>query len=180
MAFRRGLWDSEPTISTRAEEAAVDYVLELSDGSLVWCIEGNQVDRWVISDDDGSLRHVCTYSNQISNLRSVVQRDDDTIITGGDELVLWNITTRNCLESLPVHSRIEYMVKTKDQSKIVTGLCDGTIEMRKTIDLGLILWSVKMHSDYVYCICELHDGSFVTTAYENHFKRWSEEGGKVL
>jgi len=120
---------------------------------------------------DGLIHHVGTYKTYAN---TVVQKDDNTIITGGIVVKLWNITTCDCLSSIAMPSAVGRMMRTKDQSNIVIGLGDGTIEIWRTSDLSTVWRSTQIHSDFVVSICEIHDGTFVT-ATEKEFKRWGEE-----
>jgi len=210
MAFRRGLLDSKPSVFTITERSW-GFLLELDDGSLVSCCP-DRVERWLISSGDRSIggggggggdgggkliQHVGSYSRPFGPVRCVVQRDNDSIITGGlaPTLQMWSLTTWECIESLPMIKGVKSMVKTmmtkktkttstnidkdeEEESKVVVGLEDGTIEMRRTSDLSL-LRSFKMHSSAVICICELRDGSFATASFDKKLKRWSEEGQEL-
>jgi len=185
------LWDSNPTVSIHTD-GIVRIVLELSDGSIVSSTKDRVVKRWKIPGNsdggDGSghrelkpnVQHVGTYSSLVFNVQCVVQKDDDTIITGGPEMRLWNITNCNSLLGVRMVCGIESMVITKDQSTVVMGLKDGEIEARRTSDLSLIWATTTTHKSSVICICELHDGSFVTTSFETHFSRWNLKDGQVL
>src|SRR5207245_2793411 len=68
------------------------------------------------------------------------------------------------------------LLKTKEKSRFVCGLGNGTVELRRVSDLG-VLSSFKIHreSEAVESICELEDGSFVSAA-ENTMKRWDDKG----
>jgi len=172
-----GVLDDKPTVEVKAK--AVRVIEELSDGSLVTSA-ADGVKRWVISrDGDGKekLAQIGTFNCPPDEVLSAVQKDDNTLIFGVYPAVLqlWNINTYQCVETLPTSSGVARMVKTKNQSKIILSLLDGTIEMRRTSDLQPI-WKKASTGSTVECICELHDGSFVTTSYANFFVRWSEEG----
>jgi len=105
------------------------------------------------------------------------KEDGNTIVSGSEDCTLrvWNTTTFECLEVIPMIGSVWSLIRSKSKSKIICGLGDGTVEMRRANDLGLI-WSSRIHSSFIRSICELSDESFVTGSTDKTIKRWSEEG----
>jgi len=68
------------------------------------------------------------------------------------------------------------MIKTKDQQRVVIGLRGGTVEIRRISDLDVISSFNIHHCGVVLCVCELQDGSFVSSSDGADLKRWSEDG----
>jgi len=66
---------------------------------------------------------------------------------------------------------------TRDKSRIVCGMQNGCVEMRRVSDLGLIS-CLEIHPYETDCICELEDGSFISASYCDTMKWWDEEGGE--
>ena len=109
-----------------------------------------------------------------------MDKDDNTLLTASSEaLKVWNTSSCECLETLPVGSLVRCMLKTKDKSSIVCGLSGGRVEMRRASDLG-VFYSFRLHDGYdaVKSICELEDGSFVS-AVKEVIDRW-DSNGRVL
>jgi len=67
-------------------------------------------------------------------------------------------------------------MKTKDKTRVLCGLADGRVEIRRVSDLGLTS-SFKIHNGEggIWKICELEDGSFVSAEWKT-MKRWDETG----
>jgi len=162
----------------------------------------NTVKRWSITtsvdsdnDDDNNnssnsnsnrnkvIRLIGEFITDSYDIRCVVDKDDNTLITASGDCTLteWNITTCETLRSLIVEGVVWCMVRAKRSSVIVCGLGNGWIQLRSSSDLALIS-TFKMHwGDGIYCCCELGNGSFVTGGeWDKTLKRWSSDDGTVL
>jgi len=175
--------DSVPYLSFPSpHQGWVNALVVLDDGSFVSCSTDHTVKRWMIDDTNGgnenkSLRLVGTYLGHQSIVNSAAEMDNNTFVTCGfdSRLKVWNKTTCEPLHSLETVSRGFYLMRTKDKTRIVCGMSNGLVEMRRIGDLGVIS-SFKVHSKALVCICELEDGSFVSRSEENIVKRWDGNG----
>jgi len=155
----------------------------MNDGSLVSL--SKEVKRWSISRDDNHIQLLGTYSGHADTVWDVVEKDDNTLITGSSDLTLkvWNKTSCECLDTLQIPYETGCLTKTKDQKRVVVGRKDGTVELRRISDLGLIS-SIQPHPEwFLRCICELQDESFVIGStmhnYEQLLERWNKDGTQV-
>jgi len=119
----------------------------------------------------------------------VVERDEDgaIIVLGNGVLNVWNTTTFECTDTVPLTKQVWSMVKTRNNKSLVCGRKDGWIEIRRMNELGEIVNLFNVHGDpsgnlnsqlnrpLVLCICELTDGTFVSGA-ENALVRWNDSG----
>jgi len=105
----------------------------------------------------------------------VVEKDGNSFITGSHDGTLkeWNKTTCECLTSLELDSIILCLMITKDKSRLVCGMQNGYVEMRRVSDLGLIS-CLEIHFYKTDSICELEDGSFISASYCDSMKWWEE------
>ena len=107
-----------------------------------------------------------------------MEKDNNTFLTGSYDMTLklWNTTTCECLDTLPMGAAVHCLLKTKDKTRFVCALDDGRVELRRVSDLG-VLSTFNLHGAYaaVWNLCELEDGSFVS-ASGTTMKRWDEKG----
>jgi len=137
------------------------------------------------NNENNGLELLGTYQGHLLNVLCVMERDSSTLLTGSwdQTLKVWNTATFECLETIQVTDgeAVSCMLKTKEGSRFLCGLSDGSIETRRLSDLGL-LCSLKIHNKRVWCLCELEDGSFVSVA-GTKMKRWKvydTQAGKVV
>jgi len=130
------------------------------------------------NNEKKTLRLLGTYVGHTSEVWCAMEKDDNTLITGSCEMKVWNTTTCKCLSTLLMFSAVWSLLKKKSKSSFVCGMENGTIEIRRLSDLGL-LSSFKMHSREIFSICELEDGSFVSGSHDKLLKRWDETGRVV-
>jgi len=124
----------------------------------------------------------------------VVERVEDGAIIVLEYLSLkvWNTTTFECIDQIPLSKPICSMVKTRDGQSLVCGRTDGAIEIRRMSALREIVASFKIHGDFsidythrmdtplVYALCELStDGTFVSGARDS-LVRWNRRSGTIL
>ena len=166
------LFEPTPSFTLRnPHDTNVIALMELSDGSFFSC--STDAKRWVRTNDN-NIQLLGTYQGRY--VWCVIEKDDNTLLTGSlDELKVWSKTTCECLHTLPMDSAVCRLLKTKDNSRVVCGRYDGTVEVRRVSDLGVISSFSKIHYESVYCICELDDDSFVSAAYIT-MKRWDVDG----
>jgi len=139
--------------------------------------------RWMIDDntDNGNnnnktIRLLGTYVGHNSSVEAAAELDSSTLVTVSYQaLKTWNKTTCECLRSETTVGHIMSLRRTKDKSRIVCGMADGAVEMRRTNDLAVIS-SFKLHSRAVRCLYELSDGLFVSGSDDAMVKRWDENG----
>jgi len=183
-------------------DGVVDGLVALGDGSFVSCSRDNTAKRWLVvedkrnnnnnnndssngnngdyDNDNGGIRLIGTYIGHTLRVSGVIEKDENTLITGSRDYSLkeWNKTTCECLTSVLTNDAIWSLAKTKDNTRIVCGLFCGKVELRKIDDLSLI-HSFDVHSHTVFCICELTltDGSFVSGS-GGYWKmvHWDEKG----
>jgi len=112
----------------------------------------------------------------IKGVTCAILLDDNAFYTGSIDSTLkkWDIASGECLDSSYIGSSVVCLTRTKDKSKVVFGNSDGSTEFRTKEELK-ILSTLFIHSDPVYCICQLEDGSFVSGSYKE-LSRWSENG----
>jgi len=107
-----------------------------------------------------------------------VDVDHDTFITVGYDRTVrkWNKTTCEGLCFATARDSILSVLTVPiDKSRVLCGLSDGGIEMRRANDLGLISL-FEIHSTEVWSISQLNDGSFVSASTDSTVKRWDENG----
>jgi len=172
-------------------------VVVLGDGSFI-CYSGHsstgigaEALRLVLSDNRTILRVVTFYHWHKGSFGGLVERDNGTIITRSEDGTLkeWSIATGDCLKTHTL-SIATSMIKTKDNERLVCGLNNGAVEVRRLSDLGLVSY-FKLHFDRINCICELQDGSLVSGSDKNAgrvlkqqrgeekyetLKRWNDDG----
>jgi len=178
-------------------------LLELEDGSIVSCSLDGTAKRWLLlskkspnnsssndtktannTTDDGSVQLLGVYEGHSGAVWGVVEKDYDTIITGGEGglLKVWDKTTCRCLETVDLNTpNIYCLLKTKDNSRLICSLSDGWVEVRQLSDLALInifeIYSAS--STAVHPICELVDegGSVVFVGSgDGKLLRWDSTG----
>jgi len=173
------------SIDSFHQERVVADVEVLSDGSLVSCGADNAAVRWFVSmnseTNHHSIRPVSTFVGSKRPVACVVERDEDTFVTGCLEGILkvWDKNAASESESLHlvvVGNKIYHIMRTKDKKTIIVGLYSGVIEMRRASDLSLIKSLNELHVDPVNYVCELEDGSFVSGSHDMTLKRWSQSG----
>ena len=158
----------------------VHTLVALTDGSFLSCSQDNTTKRWwrptTITTTNNNLRLLGTYKGHTSSVWCAVEKDDNTLVTGSDDtLKIWNTTTCECLDTLPMSLSVRCLLRKKDKSCIVCGFATGEVELRRVSDLG-VLSSLKLHRNLpVLSICELEDGSVVSGVY-NTMIRWDEKG----
>jgi len=187
--------ESTPLLSCETTAKWVGGIVVLKDDSLVLCSSDNTARRWMLIDQNNNngngndfsndnknnnnqtLQLLGTFVGHSQNIRGVVEKDDNTIITGSIDktMKVWNKTTCQCLKTLELDVSISRVVKTKNNSCLICGFFDGVVQMRGTTDLEL-LSSFKPHSAVIWSICELKDGSFVSGSDDGMVKRWNEAG----
>jgi len=109
--------------------------------------------------------------------------DDDTIVTGGHELKLWNISTNECLDTFSLDSFVtSLMCLRKKASTILVGL-ENSKEIMELRWRGYNLALVKTwegHDSNVCSLCELSDGTIVSGSEDTHIKRWNANMGNCI
>jgi len=151
----------------------------LSDGSFIVCGDFN-VERWIISTtptsastgyNTATLECVGTFTGHLAG-----EKDANTLITAtpDNSMKQWNIRTGECLKTIELSSLACILIMTRDKSKVLCGLNDGSFELRRSTDLSLISTFI-LYNSYAVCCCELEDGSFVS-GESTVMKRWNEEG----
>jgi len=193
----------------RPHEIWVIDLLELRDGSLITCGSDRKAKRWSITtastatttstradtpsspSSDSHLQLVGVYEGHCSGVTGVVerynsQRNEYTIITASFDGALkeWDIASCHCIEThLISRDGIECMIKTKDESRLVLGLSDGTVQIRSVKDTFDLIQYLQIHTDDVEIICELDDGTFVSGSRDrtdDPMARWSSNDGRIL
>jgi len=173
----------------------VDILVALSDGSCVSGSLDNSAKRWAIvpkeeedgkktwssKDDKPQLQLVNTFSGHRHCVFGVVETDRKTIVTGSYDGTLkeWNTTTGECLKTVVTTAPVCCMIKTKCGTMLVCGMQNGTVQCRSLSDIDGFI-SFLLHSREVKNICELEDGSFVTSSMDYTLKRWEVTTGAVL
>jgi len=125
-----------------------------------------------------TLQLVCTFSGHTDFIMGVVEKDCNTIVTGSWDGTSkeWNATTGECLKTKLVGSKVYCMIKTRDESFVAYGLSSGHINTRRLKDLNRVS-SFKIHSATVLFLCELTDGTYVSSGLNNeHITRWNKKG----
>jgi len=159
-------------------------LVELRDGSFVSCHHNSTAKHLTISmneeDDDFRERVVLvgTFVGHEQNFTCVLEKDDDTLLSGSHDLTLrvWNKATHKCLSSHDVPSVVWSMALTTDKTKVMCGSANGRVDARRLSDLGLVS-SFEFHSDRVRCLIGLEDGdSYVSASDDSTMKRWDEQG----
>jgi len=178
MAFRRGRIDPKPLIC-QFDDPRADVLLELNDSSLVSLSSNdNTFKRWSILRDERLVQLVGTFSGHTDFVWGVVEKDDNTLVSGSSDstLKVWNKASCECLESIQMEEEVRCIIKTNNQHHVVIGLGSGTVETRRISDFDVISSFNLHHPASVLCVCELQDGSFVTGSDQADLKRWSEDG----
>ena len=164
----------EPTPSVTFSNPHADYVnafVELKDGSFLSCSNDFTAKRWLRTTTN-NLELLGTYQGHQNAVCCAMEKDDDTLITGSidNTLKVWSTTTCECLDTLPVGSAVFCLLKTNDKSRFFCGLLGGgRVELRRVSDLGVLSYFTR----YVWRICELEDGSFVSVSWKT-MTRWDE------
>jgi len=176
--------ESAPTFSYEApHESFVRDLLVLSDGSIVSCSSDKTAKRWLIdnTEDNKTIRLVGTYLGHTSFVTGVVEiynnDKNNTFLTGSFDKTLreWNKTTCECLRSSSTPESVCCLAITKDKLRIVIGMWNGGIEIRRADDLGVIS-TFRQNYGAVTTICELADGSFVSGSNGTKLRRFDENG----
>jgi len=128
------------------------------------------------------IEHVGTFVGHKAYVICGVEKDCDTLITGGVDkmLIEWNTKSHQWVNSIKAESPVWSVMITKRQktNRIVNGIQNGSVELRRWSDLELVD-SFKFHTFGVSCIRELTDGSMISVSYDK-MTRWNIEGGTVL
>jgi len=129
--------------------------------------------------DNRCLQVVGTYTGHDDIVACMVEVDDNTLITGSMDrsLRVWNKTSCACLNTIPLNSMVDSLLKTKDNSFLLCGKWDGSIEVRQLGSLQLVT-TIQLYSAIIPFICELEDGTFI--AGKESFKRWTITDETVL
>jgi len=178
------LLDHTPVVSIDSphQDYDVTALAQLTDGSIITCSSDYSAKRWLIIYENNVkiLQQAGTYTGHSHSVRGVIEKDKTTIITGSRDRTLkeWETTSCECINTLKIGSGVYCMLKTKTKLRFVCGLGNGMIEIRRVSDL-VLLSSFNIHSDTVYCVCELKDGSFVSGANDYMLSRWND-CGKIL
>jgi len=125
------------------------------------------------------LRLLGTFAGHKGDVSGAVKKENNRLITGSLDLTLreWDLNTYECLCSVWVRSPVTALIKTKDDSSVVSGSYTGVIQIRSMSDLNILVTSFKsFHYGSVNCICELVDGSFVSGAFDSTMVRWNRSG----
>jgi len=139
------------------------------------------IDKGVRDDGDTKKRGiklVGTYVGHKKAVASAAEIDDNAFVTSGlfdFTLRVWNKTTCQCLRSIETPA-MYCMIRTKNKSRIVCGMADGAVEIRRRTNGLDLITSFKVHPLGVTCICELEDGSFVSGSTDTTMKRWNGTG----
>jgi len=199
MALRRGYYleDSACIQHNEADEPWVACLVPLKDGSFISGSNDGTIKRWVIKDggdDNLGLQLVGSFHGYSpSEYETVVERDEDgAIITlEGMAMRVWNPTTGECIEKIPMEVDSWCMVKSKNNESLVFGREDGRIEFRRINDLhkttvNLDIYGKRdyyrglreqLHSVVVLCVRELSDGTFVSSfGSQDTIIRWNDTG----
>jgi len=157
-------------------------VIALNDGSFVSYGSDHTPRRWVISTTNDNktvtLELVGTFIGHTALVMCAAEnRDNHTFITSSTDYILkeWDIRTCECLTTIKIDGGyVRRMFITKDKTKLLFGLHNGFIELRRASDLAHIS-TIDIHDrQLIYWCCELEDGSFVSCS--KTMKRWTEDG----
>jgi len=127
------------------------------------------------NEDDSTmtLRLDCHFRHG-SSIKTAIEKDFGTIVFGA--LRVWDTTTGQCSEVVGGTSAVLSSLKTKDESHLICGLLNGSIEVRRLDDFQLVSsfnWNEKVHG-----LCELEDGTIMAASVQ--LKRWDRVTGTVL
>jgi len=118
------------------------------------------------------------YSEHVTALlNDVIEIHDNTLLLSymDGTLRLRNAISYARLGGVQLSTSSAYrMIRTQNKLRIVLGLQNGTVEMRRASDLELIS-SFELHSDIITCVCELDAGTFATASVHT-IKRWNQDG----
>jgi len=109
--------------------------------------------------------------------------DDDTIVTGGHELKLWNIHTNECVVTFSLDSFVTSLLcPQKKISTILIGLENSKdiVEFRWRDFRLLLVKTWKGHNSNVCSFCELSDGTVVSGSEDSFIKRWDVNTGNCV
>jgi len=126
-----------------------------------------------------SLKLLGTFVGHHSTVTAAVEKEaGTTLITSSMDISLmeWNMKTYQSTNMVWVPSPPTCIIKTKNNASLVCGSSDGKIEFRRLSNLHLVTLSFKAHAMGMDCLCELEDGSIVSTAVAGDIKRWNESG----
>jgi len=154
--------DSAPAISfLHPHQGLVDALVGLDDGSFVSCSSDCTAKRWLIDSDDAAdsdgIRLVGNYSGG-DMIACAAEIDNNTFVTAGlfsGGLRVFNKATGECLRASTTSS-VHCVIIMKYKLCIVCGLSNGSVEIRRVDDLGVI-FSFDLHPYTVWCLCELQD-----------------------
>jgi len=164
-------------------------LVELSDGSLVSCSRDNSAKQWMRrpsthnqegKKEKGTLELIGKFIGHTEGVRCVVRLRNDSILTGSRDGTVkeWNTSSCQCINTIEIGSAVFCAIKARNESCVLFGLDNGRI-LTWNISSQSFVSSFKPHSDTVYCVVELEDGSFVSGSGDTTIKRW-EKNGTVL
>ena len=173
------LFELSPSVTLRnPHESTVISLVELNDGSFLSGSDDVTAKRWLRTTNNNTLELLGTYLGHTCPSLCAIEKDDDTLLTGSfdDTLRVWNTTTCECLDTFSMYSSVRYLLKTKDNSRIVCGFGNGRVDIRRVSDLAVLSsFRIDRGHQRVGSICELLDGSFVSTAFET-MQSWDIKG----
>jgi len=158
--------------------------LELNDGTIISCSADTTAKRWKIIRDSAEVQCVGRYEGHSKPVFCAVEKGNNNVLVTGsadETLKEWDIASCECIGSHSTQSGVTALIQTRDRSNIVCGLYNGTIEVRNTSELSVVVSQFCFHSIHaVWSLCELRDGTFVSGDQSGNLKRWKndKEGGE--
>lgn len=127
-----------------------------------------------------SIKTLSGHTNRVSCLQ--MSEDGTRALSGSyDKTVkFWDLTTGQCLWSLPYSSAIFRLQMSGDGTRALVGCDDGVL---KLLDLttGTCLHTISGHKDYISCLKMSEDGTkALSGSFDKILKLWDLTTGKCL
>lgn len=154
-------------------------LVELHDGTLLTGSNDGTMKRWSLT---GEL--LATFVDSDFYISDVIEHErDQTLISSGstdDKLRVWKTATGECIRrSNKLSGAVWNLLKLRNNNNndnnnnlFACGLLRGTIEVRDSTDLEVVIRSFSGHKAGITAMRELRDGSIVSSSYDGTIKRW--------
>jgi len=169
------LWNSRPCFTidkAHGEEEEVADLVALKDGSFL-SRSVNCVKRWKRTLNQGGFEAVGTYED--NRIRSVIEIDNDRIATGAQQRIkVWNKTTCECIRTVHTGAEIVSLLKLRKGSHLFCWSVNErdmfTVEAPEVFRLSNFSRNRSIKLNRV--MCELEDGTFITSSAQLQLQRW--------
>jgi len=179
---------SLPRATTRitgVHEKDLVGILELRDGTLITFSMDCTIKRWSRRTERFIVEYV-GHHDWVAGVFECVGEVDDNGVLGKRRLLsgsydyylkLWDLDTGECLQTssrlVDFCSSIVKLSHHHHDGLFVCGYDSGSIEVRRLADIDYVVQQIQFgHETNVWSLCELGDGSILSSCLDRKIKRW--------